>query len=104
MIVEAVPRELARIIAAAVPVPTIGIGSGPHCDGQIVVSTDMLGIETALFLNFAKRYANIGPVINAAFTAFREDVESGEFPAHEFSEPMDPGVLKVLLDEDPLEH
>jgi 3-methyl-2-oxobutanoate hydroxymethyltransferase len=98
MVVEAVPADLARLITARVPVPTIGIGSGPDCDGQILVATDMLGIESKLFLTFAKRYANLGAEIETAFRAYLSEVESGVFPGPELSTALPPEVLRALTD------
>src|SRR5215218_3058827 len=98
MVVEAVPADLARLITARVPVPTIGIGSGPDCDGQILVASDMLGIESKLFLNFAKRYANLGAEIEAAFRAYLSEVESGAFPGPELTTALPPEVLRALTD------
>jgi 3-methyl-2-oxobutanoate hydroxymethyltransferase len=98
MVVEAVPADLARLITARVPVPTIGIGSGPDCDGQILVATDMLGIESKLFLTFAKRYANLGVEIETAFRAYLSEVESGVFPGPELTTALPPEVLRALTD------
>lgn len=96
MVIEAVPAELAAVITERVPVPTIGIGAGPHCDGQTVVSTDMLGIESPLFLNFAKRYAELGTQIEAAFRAYVGETRSGAFPGPELSPSLAPDVLTDL--------
>ncbi len=96
MVVEAIPAELAAIITEQIPVPTIGIGAGPHCDGQTVVSTDLLGIESPLFLKFAKRYAELGSEIQAAFASYVEETQSGVFPGPELSPTMDPNVLSAL--------
>jgi 3-methyl-2-oxobutanoate hydroxymethyltransferase len=96
IVIEAVPRELAAAITAAVPAATIGIGAGPDCDGQIVASTDMLGIESKLFLNFAKRYANIGEQIESAFRAYVDEVVSGEFPGPGLWSSLPPDVRESL--------
>lgn len=96
MVVEAAPRELARAITARVPAPTIGIGAGPECDGQIVAATDMLGIESKLFLNFSKRFANLGEEIEAAFRTYVAEVEAGDFPGPELSTPLDPAIARRL--------
>ena len=98
MVVEAVPAELARLVSARVGVPTIGIGAGPDCDGQTVVSTDVLGIESKLFLNFAKRYAEIGAGIEEAFRAYAAEVQSGAFPGPEHATSLDPEVLAAITD------
>jgi len=96
MVVEAIPAELAAVVTERVPVPTIGIGAGPHCDGQTVVSTDLLGIESPLFLKFAKRYAELGVEIQAAFSRYVEETQSGIFPGQELSPSMNPEVLTEL--------
>ncbi|HEU0115505.1 MAG TPA: 3-methyl-2-oxobutanoate hydroxymethyltransferase [Thermomicrobiales bacterium] len=88
IVVEAIPSELGRIVTDAVPVPTIGIAAGPDCDGQTLVSTDLLGIESKLFLSFAKRYANLGPAIETAFASYVAEVRSGAFPGPEHSFAM----------------
>jgi len=89
IVLECVPRELAAQITAAVSVPTIGIGAGAACDGQVLVTSDMLGIASAVAPSFVKRYAELGQAMTAAFEAYRDDVASGRFPdaAHSFPRP-----------------
>jgi 3-methyl-2-oxobutanoate hydroxymethyltransferase len=91
VVVEAVPAELGRIVTESVPVPTIGIGAGPDCDGQTLVSTDLLGIESKLFLAFAKHYAELGDAIERAFGEYVAEVRGGAFPGpeHSFSMPAE---------------
>lgn len=96
MVVEAVPAELARLITEQVAIPTIGIGAGPHCDGQTVVSTDMLGIESTLFLKFAKKFAELGPQIESAFRAYVAEAQSGAFPDASLATSMSPEMLAAL--------
>lgn len=96
MVVEAVPAELAAVVTERVPVPTIGIGAGPSCDGQTVVSTDLLGIESKLFLNFSRRYADLGPAIADAFRAYVTETASGAYPGPELTVAMDPAILASL--------
>ena len=96
MVVEAVPAELARVITERVRVPTIGIGAGPDCDGQTVVSTDMLGIESPLFLTFAQRYAELGAEIESAFRAYVIETQSGVFPGPELSPHLSAAILAEL--------
>ena len=96
MVVEAVPAELARIITERVAVPTIGIGAGPDCDGQTVVSTDLLGIESKLFLKFAKRYADLGQQIETAFRSYVAETQSGAFPGSDMSPHLSPVTLAEL--------
>lgn len=80
MVIECVPSEVAQAITAAVPIPTIGIGAGPHCDGQVLVVHDVLGMTTGYVPRFVRSYANMGEAITKAAAAFAADVRSGEFP------------------------
>ncbi|SDH04657.1 3-methyl-2-oxobutanoate hydroxymethyltransferase [Roseospirillum parvum] len=79
MVVEHTTPEIAREVTAAVDVPTIGIGAGPHCDGQILVTEDMTGLS-AKTPPFVKRYAEAGDAIRDAVTAYAEEVRAGRFP------------------------
>ena len=81
IVVEAVPSTLAQRVSAAVDVPTIGIGAGPHCDGQVLVWHDLLGLYGEFRPKFVKCYAELGTAAQAAIRQFRNEVESGEFPA-----------------------
>jgi 3-methyl-2-oxobutanoate hydroxymethyltransferase len=85
IVVEKVPAELAAEIAASVAIPIIGIGAGPGCDGQILVSHDMLGIYTAFKPRFVRRYAELAHEMQQAFEHFVRDVKSREFPSAEES-------------------
>lgn len=96
IVVEAVPAEVARLITDRVGIPTIGIGAGPDCDGQTVVSTDLLGIESRLFLTFAKRYAELGVQIETAFRAFVDDTRSGVFPGSDLTTSLTAETLAAL--------
>ena len=81
IVLECVPDALAAEITAAIPIPTIGIGGGPFCDGQILVMHDLLGINPKdRAPRFAKRYAEIGDAVTAAVGAYLAEVKSGEFP------------------------
>ncbi|MBA3956749.1 MAG: 3-methyl-2-oxobutanoate hydroxymethyltransferase, partial [Acidimicrobiia bacterium] len=81
IVVEGVPAEVAAEITAAVPVPTIGIGAGPHCDGQVLVFHDLLGLEDRLAPRFVRRYASLRDEGIKALAAFAADVRSGDFPS-----------------------
>ena len=85
MVLEGVPSELAALITADVGVPTIGIGAGPHCDGQVLVIHDLLGLTDGHVPKFVRRYADIATVAVEAVGAFADDVRSGAFPAPEES-------------------
>jgi 3-methyl-2-oxobutanoate hydroxymethyltransferase len=87
LVIEAVAEPLARRITPAVPIPTIGIGGSAACDGQILVLEDMLGLSSRV-PKFVKRYAELGPAIEAAVAAYAADVRSRAFPASEHVYPM----------------
>lgn len=81
IVLEAMPRELAAEITRALRIPTIGIGAGPDCDGQILVLHDMLGLTFQEAPKFARRYANVGEMISSAVREYCADVQSGNFPS-----------------------
>ncbi|MDA0989882.1 MAG: 3-methyl-2-oxobutanoate hydroxymethyltransferase [Verrucomicrobia bacterium] len=85
LVLECVPAEAGQAVTAAVPVPVIGIGAGPHCDGQILVTHDVLGYESGVSPKFVKAYANVGAAMSAAFAAYRDEVERGVFPDDQHS-------------------
>jgi 3-methyl-2-oxobutanoate hydroxymethyltransferase len=81
IVLEAMPREVAAEITSAVRIPTIGIGAGPDCDGQILVVHDMLGLTFQDAPKFARRYADVGDVISNAVRRYCADVQGGSFPS-----------------------
>ncbi|MEI6167789.1 MAG: 3-methyl-2-oxobutanoate hydroxymethyltransferase [bacterium] len=83
IVIECVPATLGATITKSVQVPTIGIGAGPDCDGQVLVSHDLLGLSGNTTPKFVKRYANLGDQMIEAFKAYKADVESGTFPSKE---------------------
>jgi 3-methyl-2-oxobutanoate hydroxymethyltransferase len=85
LVLEGVPMQLAAEITDKLSIPTIGIGAGPHCDGQVLVINDLLGLSDRTPPKFVKRYANVRERILEAATAFRDEVEAGEFPDAEHS-------------------
>jgi 3-methyl-2-oxobutanoate hydroxymethyltransferase len=86
LLVEGVPSDLAAKVTQAVAIPTIGIGAGPACDGQVLVFHDLLGLFDALRPKFVKRYAELGEAVRSAVRAYCQDVRAGTFPGpeHEF--------------------
>jgi 3-methyl-2-oxobutanoate hydroxymethyltransferase len=86
LVLEAIPSDLARSITESVSMPTIGIGAGPHCDGQVLVFHDAMGLTPGRVPKFVKRYAEVGDEIRAAAAAFAADVAAGTFPdaAHSY--------------------
>lgn len=96
MVVEVIPAELGGMITASVQIPTIGIGAGPACDGQVLVAHDMLGLQDRIIGRFAKLYANVGDDVRRAFTSFAEEVRAGSFPDEEHSYGMAKDVIAEL--------
>jgi len=88
VVLEAVPAPVAARITGALHIPTIGIGAGASCDGQVLVWHDLLGISTGHLPRFVKQYARIGEAIEAALRAYVADVRAGAFPAVEHTYPM----------------
>jgi 3-methyl-2-oxobutanoate hydroxymethyltransferase len=85
LVVECVPAELGARITEAVKIPTIGIGAGPHCDGQVLVTPDLLGLFTDFRPRFAKQYADLGAEVRQAVEAYCREVREGAFPGAEHS-------------------
>jgi len=85
IVLELVPAALARKISEALTIPTIGIGAGPHCDGQVQVFHDIMGVYEDFLPKHAKRYANVAQMIREGAAAFLEDVREGRFPDDEHS-------------------
>ena len=94
IVLEMVPAPLARAITASVSIPTIGIGAGPHCDGQVLVFHDMVGLFSGFAPKFAKRYAEAGTLIRDAIARYAAEVRAGEFPDSAHSFDMREEVLK----------
>jgi 3-methyl-2-oxobutanoate hydroxymethyltransferase len=80
VVLECVPAELAQKITAALAIPTIGIGAGPHCDGQVLVFTDVLGLGQGHVPGFVKKFADLKPQIQAALASYKNEVETSAFP------------------------
>jgi 3-methyl-2-oxobutanoate hydroxymethyltransferase len=85
LVVECVPAELAARVTETVKVPTIGIGAGPHCDGQVLVTPDLLGLFDDFQPRFVKRFADLGTEVRHAASAYCREVREGTFPAAEHS-------------------
>ena len=96
VVLECVPAPLARLISQRLTIPTIGIGAGPGCDGQVQVLHDMLGLFTDFVPRHAKRYANLGETIKEAFVRYAQEVRDGEFPTERESFGMDEELLNEL--------
>ncbi len=89
LVLESIPMELAETITQEVKIPTIGIGAGPHCDGQVLVIYDMLGMNEDFKPKFLKRYAEMGSTVREAVAAYADEVRAGIFPAKEHGVSVD---------------
>ncbi|MBN1313569.1 MAG: 3-methyl-2-oxobutanoate hydroxymethyltransferase [Anaerolineae bacterium] len=99
IVLEAIPAQLAELITQSISIPTIGIGAGAGCDGQVLVTHDLLGLFDRFTPKFVKRYAEIGKAMQAAFEAYRDDVQSSTFPGEEHSFAMPDAVWESLQSE-----
>ena len=99
VVLECVPSPLARLITERLTIPTIGIGAGPDCDGQVQVFHDMLGLFTDFVPKHARRYANLAEDMGAAFRRYADDVRSGAFPAKAESFTMNESLLADLISD-----
>lgn len=89
IVLEMITSEVSEIITERLSIPTIGIGSGPHCDGQILVLHDIIGLYDDLTPKFVKRYTNLAPEIISALSRFREDILSGKYPEERHASRME---------------
>jgi len=96
VVLEGIPREVAELITHEIEVPTIGIGAGPDCDGQVLVFHDLLGLSFAPPAKFVRRYADLGSIITGAVQAFRDDVKSGGYPSDAESYHLPKDTLATL--------
>ncbi|NCF69748.1 MAG: 3-methyl-2-oxobutanoate hydroxymethyltransferase [Chloroflexi bacterium] len=97
LILECIPTRLGEIVTQSLDIPTIGIGAGPRCDGQALVTQDMLGLYKELTPRFLKVYLDLNEIIVAGLTQFRTEVEQGEFPGPEHSYAIEEQELDKLL-------
>jgi 3-methyl-2-oxobutanoate hydroxymethyltransferase len=96
MVLEAIPDRVARLITEKVTIPTIGIGAGPDCNGQVLVFHDMMGLYDQLAPRFVKRYANVHEQMLTALQAYKREVEGGQFPTTDHVSTVDDEVLEQL--------
>jgi 3-methyl-2-oxobutanoate hydroxymethyltransferase len=98
LVLECIPAELARLITETLEIPTIGIGAGPDCDGQVQVIHDLLGWIPDFTPKHAKRYADMGETIRGAARKYAEEVQARRFPTAERGVPLDEAVIRSLKD------
>ncbi len=100
VVLECVPAELSKIITHKLSIPTIGIGAGKYCDGQVLVYQDMLGIYSNIAPKFVKKYAEIGSEMKSAFGRYISEIKDSTFPQQEHSYKIDSAVIEKLISED----
>lgn len=96
LVLECVPDKISQMITQAVKMPTIGIGAGSHCDGQVLVTYDMLGLYERFTPKFVKKYINLSPLILKALEEYKQEVIAGNFPAKEHTFSIKEEELKKL--------
>ncbi len=96
VVLECIPARLADLITKSISIPTIGIGAGNGCDGQVLVYQDMLGLYSDFTPKFVKRYAEIGPQMQTAIEGYITEVKSGAFPAAEHTFALSDAVIEKL--------
>jgi len=99
IVLECIPAPLSKLITQKLAIPTIGIGAGPDCDGQVQVISDLLGLYTEFVPKHAKQYARLAGEIKTAVSSYVGEVKSGDFPTAEQSYTMDESVIDVLASE-----
>jgi 3-methyl-2-oxobutanoate hydroxymethyltransferase len=99
LILEAIPPAVGELITRAVAVPTVGIGAGAGCDGQVLVFADLLGLSDEPLPRFVRRYASLGETIQDAVATYAADVREGRYPAPNECYPSAPGLAEALADE-----
>lgn len=96
IVLEGIPREVAAMITEEVQAPTIGIGAGPNCDGQVLVFHDLIGLSFVPAAKFVRQYADVGAAISGAIEAYKKDVESGGYPSDAESYHLSREVREAL--------
>jgi len=96
IVLECVPEDLAARITEKLSVPTIGIGAGPACDGQILVTADLLGLQTDFKPKFVKKYADLSTVVKKAVGSYIEEIRTGDFPDERHCYQSSPKHLKAI--------
>ncbi len=96
IVLECVPAELAELVTQSVSIPTIGIGAGAGCDGQVLVYQDMLGMFSDFTPKFVRRFASVGEMMKEAFSEYKEAVAKGSFPDETHSYKIDEEIIKKL--------
>lgn len=96
IVLECIPFKLAKLITEALDIPTISIGAGPYCDGQVLVTTDILGMSKDINKKHSKRYADLNTIIDEAVKSYIKDVKEGSFPTEKNSFIMEDEIIETL--------
>jgi 3-methyl-2-oxobutanoate hydroxymethyltransferase len=96
VVLECIPDQLAQLITKRLDIPTIGIGAGPHCDGQVLVVQDLMGMFRKMRPKFVKAFSEGGDIMVSTVKKYIEEIENGGFPSTEHSFPMDESLLAEL--------
>lgn len=96
VVLEGIPAKLAELITKQLNIPTIGIGAGKECDGQVLVYQDMLGMFSDFTPKFVKRYADLGEIMKDAFSRYQEEIQSGVFPGKEHEYQIEDDIIEKL--------
>lgn len=98
IVLECIPAQLSELITKSISIPTIGIGAGVHCDGQVLVTHDMVGMFDKFIPSFVRQYANLAPQIKKAVASYCDEVKNGTFPSEKHSFSMQEDVESLLKD------
>ncbi|MEE1281001.1 MAG: 3-methyl-2-oxobutanoate hydroxymethyltransferase [Acutalibacteraceae bacterium] len=96
LVLECVPAKLAELISKTIKIPTVGIGAGAGCDGQVLVYQDMLGMYSDFTPKFVKKYADLGSIMKEAFKNYIDDLDNGSFPQQEHTYKIDDDIIEKL--------
>ncbi len=96
VVLECVPAKLAKLVTESIQIPTIGIGAGADCDGQVLVNQDMLGMFSDYVPKFVKQFAHVGDIIRDAVKSYIEEINNGVFPAEEHTYKIDDNIIEKL--------
>ncbi|MBP3325967.1 MAG: 3-methyl-2-oxobutanoate hydroxymethyltransferase [Coprococcus sp.] len=96
VVLECVPAKLAKLVTESISIPTIGIGAGADCDGQVLVNQDMLGMFSDYVPKFVRQFAHVGEIMKDAVKQYIDDINSGVFPAEEHTYKIDDDIIEKL--------
>jgi 3-methyl-2-oxobutanoate hydroxymethyltransferase len=98
LLIECIPDKLAQVITESIAIPTIGIGAGVHCDGQVLVTHDLLGMFDKFTPKFVKKYVDLSPIIKESIQQYNTEVRAGSYPGSEHSFSSDSDYRQLLTE------